>query len=119
VLSVSKKPEERTSVPTNFPATNPPLPSGDYSYVLEIVMNMQTSIGRLTEAVDTMKVQSSNHDKKLEDIGRDVHAAKTTVKVVGAILAALLAFAGWAIRQGVSAFVQLRHSAPAQSQIIK
>jgi hypothetical protein len=113
---VPKKQEDRpSSVPTSFPDTTPSLPTGDYSYVLEIVMNMQLSMGKLTEAIETLKTQSSNHDKKLDDIGKDVHAAKTTFKVVGAILAAVLAFTGWLISQGINTFVQLRQSPTIQT----
>lgn len=35
------------------------LPSGDFSYILEIVMNMQSSMGKLIEAVDSLKAQSA------------------------------------------------------------
>lgn|ERR1017187_1111979 len=107
--------------PERFAETPPPqphtFPSGDYSYILEIVMGMQNTMGKLTEAVESLKQQSSKHDEKLDDIGKDIHTAKTTLKVVGAILAAVMAFAGWVANKGIDAFVKLRQS-PEQHQTI-
>src|SRR5450755_4247926 len=69
----------RTGPPTKFAETTPPqlYPSGDYSYVLEIVMAMQNTVGGLKEAVESLKQQSGKHSEKLDDIGKDIHAAKT------------------------------------------
>jgi hypothetical protein len=88
----------KTTVPTKFPDTTPPVPSGDYSYVLEIVMNMQTAMGRLQEAVESLKDQSKEQGKEIRDIAKDIHAAKVTGKVllwvvgvVGALLGIFIA----------------------------
>ena len=80
-------------------------------------MGMQNTMSKLTEAVESLKQQSSKHDEKLDDIGKDIHTAKTTLKVVGAILAAVMAFAGWVANKGIDAFVKLRQS-PEQHQTI-
>ena len=79
---------------------------------------MQSTLGRLTEAVETLKTQSSAHDDKLSKISADIHTAKITVRIVGVILTAVIAIAGWAINKGVDAFVQTLHatvSAPQQT----
>jgi hypothetical protein len=68
--------ETRSTTPSRIVDTTPPLPSGDYSYVLEIVMGMQLSVGKLLEAVDNLKEQSKQHSEDLKGIGRDLHAAK-------------------------------------------
>jgi len=104
---VPRKPPDEVppSVPTSFPDITPPLPSGDYSYTVELVGRIQHQLGKLTEAVESMKVQIKDHGSEIKDISKDIHTAKTTVKIVGAILAALLAFAAWAINKGVDAYV--------------
>jgi hypothetical protein len=94
----STKDPNRATVPTKFADTTPPLPSGDYSYILEIVMNMTGTMGKLNEAVESLKTQSKSHGEKLEKIGNDVHAAKVVVGVVGTLAAAAIAFAGWVLK---------------------
>jgi len=73
-----------------------------------LVADIQNRLGRLTEAVETLKTQTTDHGKKLSDISQDIHAAKITLKVVGSILAALLAFACWMGNKAVDAFIQNR-----------
>jgi hypothetical protein len=92
-------------VPTSFADTTPPVPSGDYSYVLEIVMNMQMSMGKLTEAAESLKGQTKEHGSEIKSISADIHAAKITLRIIGAILAAGLAFASWVVNKGIDAYV--------------
>jgi hypothetical protein len=112
-----KKEDRPPSVPTSFAETTPPVPSGDYSYVLEIVMNMQMSMGKLTEAVESLKSQVKDHGVEIKAISTDIHTAKTTLKIIGGILTVGLAFAGWAINKGVDAYVAShQQTVPAASQ---
>jgi len=75
--------DKDATTPPRMPDTTPPAyPSGDFSYTLEVVMEMQKAVGKLTEAVDTLKQQSGNHDSKLDGIGKDVHAAKVGLKII-------------------------------------
>ena len=71
------------------------VPSGDYSYILEIVMGMVGTVAKLTEAVESLKAQSKSHGDKLEMIGKDVHAAKVVVGVVGTLIIGAIGFVGW------------------------
>jgi len=94
----SPKEPSRVSPPTKFAETTPPqvsYPSGDYSYVLEIVMAMQNTLGKLTEAVESLKDQSKGHSGKLDQLGKDVHAAKVVVGVVGALILLVAGFIAW------------------------
>lgn len=79
-----------SATPESFPTTPPqPQPPGaDYSYTVELVGAIQHQLGRLTEAVESLKEHSKEQGKKLDDIRLDVHAAKAAGKtllwVVGA-----------------------------------
>jgi hypothetical protein len=87
----------RESTPPKMAEVTPPYPSGDYSYVLEIVMKMQDTVSQLKEAVASLKEQSKNHGDKLDQIGKDVHAAKVVISVVGGLIVLAAGFVGWAI----------------------
>jgi hypothetical protein len=110
------KDKERAVSPPQFADTPPPTYSApqDYSYV-ETIMAIQATLGRLNEAVESLKEQVKTHGSELRIVSNDIHTAKTTVKIVGVILAALIAFAGWAINKGVDAWVA-SHPATAQVQ---
>ena len=84
-----------TTPPKMAEVTPPAYPSGDYSYVLEIVMKMQDTLGQLKEAVGSLKEQSKHHGDKLEKIGNDVHAAK----VVGWVIAGVAGLLGWVFHE--------------------
>jgi hypothetical protein len=88
----SMTPKEGT--PQKIAETNPQLSAGDFSY-LEIIMSMQNTMGKLTEAVESLKTQSTDHGNELKQIGKDVHAAK----VVGAVLAAVGGLLGWVLHE--------------------
>jgi hypothetical protein len=64
----------------------PPMPSGDYSYTLEIVMHMQNSLGKLTEAVDGLKKRQSEQAAKLDKMSHQMYAAIVVLVLFGAIL---------------------------------
>ncbi len=107
---------ERATTPEDYPV--PPsfhLPSGDYSYTVELVGTIQNSLGQLTEAVEGLKRQSKDHGDELKRISQDIHTAKITARIVGAILVAAIGFGGSAINKGVDTFMQMRQ-APAAVQ---
>jgi hypothetical protein len=85
------------TTPEDFPTTSP-LPSGDYSYTVEIVMKMQLALGKLTEAIDGPKADSRELRGEVSKLGKDMHAAKVVFGVVGTLIAGAVAFAGWAIK---------------------
>lgn len=80
------------------------IPSGDYAYTVELVGTIQHSLGKLTEAIENLKDQAKERDRKFEDlckevqaVGRDVHGAKVAgkallwvVSVVGALIGIVL-----------------------------
>jgi hypothetical protein len=95
-----KEPPGPGTTPERYPVTIPPpqqYTSGDYTYTVELVMGMQATLGKLTEAVDALKDKSKGHTDKLEQIGRDVHTAKVIVAGVGAIFLVVLAAAAKAL----------------------
>jgi hypothetical protein len=96
-MTPSREEKERGRETTpRLPETTPSAyqSGGDYSY-MEIIMAMQNTMGRLTEAVESLKSQSKSHGEKLEEIGKDVHAAK----IVGAFLVLVAGFLGFVIHE--------------------
>lgn len=48
-------------------------------------MAIQATLGKLTEAVETLKAQSKEHGQKLERISHTMYAAGAVMTVVGGI----------------------------------
>lgn len=91
--------KDRREGPPSLPDTDP---SGNYSF-LEIVMGMQNSLGKVCEAVESLKTQAKHHDDKLDQIGKDVHAAKVVVGVLVGIVLAAAALVGWVVTTYIAA----------------
>ena len=82
---MSEPPKRRSFSPSAKPheygvPSQSQLPGADYSYTVELVGTIQHQLGKLTEALDSLKEQSKEHGTELKAIGKDIHA----VKVVGA-----------------------------------
>jgi len=93
----------KPTTPEDFPAQSPPQPSGDYSYTLEIVMNMQLGMGKLIEAVDALKADSKEHREALREIDKEIHGAKVSFRVIIGVLLAIVGLIGWGITTYISA----------------
>jgi hypothetical protein len=90
----------REEPPTRFAEVPPPAstPSGDYSYTLEVVMGMQATLGKLTEAIDTLKGSIKSQGEKLDSVSRDVHTAKVVMWVAIGITSFLGTIGGIALK---------------------
>ena len=97
-----KSRESQNVTPEKFPSVLPPVgyPNASYDFAVQAVMEMQKTVGQLCEAVASLKDQSRDHDRKLEEstrvsdrrfddvlkevrsVGMDVHAAKASVKTL-------------------------------------
>lgn len=93
----------KPTTPEEFPSQAPIVPSGDYSYTLEIVMNMQQSLGGLVEAVKSLKEDSKEYRAELKELGKDLHAAKVLVRWLIAVAVGLGGVIGWAINAYIAA----------------
>jgi hypothetical protein len=62
------------------------MPSGDYSYTVEIVMQMQHTLGKLSEAVDNLKTAQAAQGEKLNGLDKKIYAGIVLLTVFGAIL---------------------------------
>jgi hypothetical protein len=85
-------------------------PSGDFAYTVEVVATINRELGRLTEAVESLKSQAVKHGDKLEQFGKDIHAAKVVVGFVGGLIVLAGTFLGFTI----NALVQYLASHPAK-----
>lgn len=93
----------KPTTPEDFPTQSPVQPSGDYTYTLEIVMNMQLAVGKLIEAVDSLKADSKEHREALKNIEKEIHGAKTSFGVLIAVFVAFAGLVGWAITTYITA----------------
>ncbi len=81
--------DREATTPGRLPDTTPPVyPSGDYSYILEVVMAMQKSMGGVEQAVKTLGDDAKEAKKKLDRISHIIYAAG----VVGTIGIAIFVF---------------------------
>jgi len=76
------------TTPEGFPTTSPHLPSADYSYTLEICMQMQKTLGQVEQAVKTLTDDFREERKKVNRLSHIIYAAG----VVGTIAVAILIF---------------------------
>jgi peptidoglycan hydrolase CwlO-like protein len=67
------------------------MPSGDYSYTVELVGTIQNQLGKLTEAVDSLNGQTKDQAKEVKDIAKEIHGFKVGLTVAAAILSAVFA----------------------------
>jgi len=108
---VATKQSKEDVTPGKFPDV---LPRGGHStvnhdFTLQAVMHMKEAVGRLIEAVDTLKEQSKSNNQKLDEAVKDIHGAKVAgrallwaVGVTGTLIAGALTFVGWAIKTYMS-----------------
>lgn len=54
---------------------------------MQAVMEMQKSVGRLSQAVETLTEESKKNTEKIDKISHEVYAAKWIVCIVGGIIA--------------------------------
>lgn len=71
--------------PREFPQTPPP-PLTDWSWSLQMLMELQKTVGSLSQSVEMLTRQNKEHEKKLDRISHRIYAAVVVLTVVGAVL---------------------------------
>jgi ElaB/YqjD/DUF883 family membrane-anchored ribosome-binding protein len=64
-------------------------------------MDLQKTVGKLNEAVDTLKTQSAEVTKKLDGISHKIYAAIAVLTVVGGLI-------GFLINKGLDLLIQIK-----------
>ena len=83
--------EPAKSTPDQFPVATPPgLQAADHSWVLQTVLELQKSVGGLTQAVATLTEQVRDQGDKLDAVRREVAEARTFMKTAAKTTAVLL-----------------------------
>lgn len=97
--------QPQTSTPQDFPRTTPPISAIDHSWVFQATMEIQKSIGQLSEGLKTLREESKTHGEKLATIEKVLYAVSavgTIALLVGSflinklwdpVLSALIAYA--------------------------
>ena len=63
-------------------------PLSDHSFTLQAIMEMQKTLGELTQAVRSLTEESKKNGVALEDIGKKMYAAKIVLWIFGVIFTA-------------------------------
>ena len=105
----SKESSSSLTTPQSYPETPPPQlhSSGDFTYTVEVVMGMQATLGKLTEAVDALKGQVKGHGEKLEQIGKEIHTAKVILSMCGGAIIVVGGIISLLIKAGLDYYVRL------------
>jgi hypothetical protein len=97
------EPSRRATTPEDFTTTaSSQFSSGDYSYTVELVGSIQNQLGKLTEAVESLKAQAKEHGDELKNIAKDIHAAKMVISVVGGLALFIGGVIAWLINTYIS-----------------
>ncbi|MFU8789879.1 MAG: hypothetical protein ACNA7G_12690 [Methylobacter sp.] len=84
-------------VPRDFPNVPPSSPMIDHSFTLQAVMEMQRSIGQLTEAINQLGRSVDTLDNRTKSVEEEVSKVNTRLAIAAAILALLLVAGGYVI----------------------
>lgn len=85
-----RREELSDTTPPRLAETTPPsYYTNDHSFTLQAIMEMQKTLGGLTQAVNTLTEESKKSRDKLDEISHNVFAAKKVMWVVGTILSFL------------------------------
>ena len=88
--------ESGKSTPENYPIATPPgLQAADHSWVLQTTMELQKSVGALTQAVATLTEQVKDQGAKLDAMRHEVTAARASIKTAGWLLGGIAAVIAW------------------------
>lgn len=78
-------------IPEHFPDTTPPSYVGsDYSFTLQTVLDLKGSVGRLSQAVETLIDTSKDQGRKIDRISHIIYAAGAVVTLLGIVAGFLL-----------------------------
>lgn len=95
VRDVPARNEPAKSTPDQFPVAPPGLQAADRSWVLQTTMELQKSVGALTQAVTTLTEQVKDQGAKLDAIRQEVTTARASIKTAGWLLGGIVALIAW------------------------
>lgn len=103
------KDTEKTTSPTDFPATTPPLTGADLStWLLSAVTKNTEAMGRVEATAASLRTQMERMETKLDVIATEVkghgnwiHTLKHALLVIGIII-------GWAVVYAVGPWVKMK-----------
>ena len=82
------------TTPQRFPETTPiSYPGSEYSFMLQGVFDIQKSIGKLEQAVQTLTEQQKGYGEKLDKLSHRFTAAVAVIAFLGVLLTFLSPFA--------------------------
>jgi|GEM_PF-5079569 len=79
-----------TTTPTNYSTQ-------DHSFTLQLIMELQRSIGQVAESVAQGHRDSQRIESKLDTLDASMTSVKVTITVAGVVLAIIIAISGFFI----------------------
>jgi hypothetical protein len=102
-----EKDRNRESTPGRLAETNPlpEYPSRDYTFpTMQAVLEMQRTLGGVETSIKHLENKSKEYGDKLEQIGKDMHAAK----IVGGFIVLVAGFLGFVIHELIPFLTSLK-----------
>jgi|HubBroStandDraft_4_1064222.scaffolds.fasta_scaffold62545_3 hypothetical protein len=90
--------------PRDFGVTNPPQASDYAIHTVQTVLEMQRTLGGVETSIKHLEERSKEYGEKLEQIGKDMHAAKR----VGAFMVLVAGFLGFVIHELIPFLTSLK-----------
>jgi uncharacterized phage infection (PIP) family protein YhgE len=100
-----------SEIPRDFPNVPPSSsPMIDHSFTLQSIMEVQRSIGQLTEAINQLGRSIETLDTRTKSVEEQIAKVNTRLAIAAAILALLLAVGGYIVdKVWDSAWVLIAH----------
>ena len=80
---------------SEFKTTPQSFVTSEYSFLLQMVMELQKSTGQLTEAVNSLKLAIENQNSRYNRIEEKLSGVTHKIYAAGVVLAILLVVGGW------------------------
>ena len=82
----------RLNTPTQ---SNQPNPSQDHSFTLQLIMELQRSVGQVSESLAQIHRDTSRIESRLDKLDSSMSSVKTTITAAGIVLAIIIAISSF------------------------
>jgi len=76
-------------------STTQPTSNQDYSFTLQMIMELQRSVGQVSESVAQIHRETGKIESKINKLESSMSSVKTTITVAGIVLTIIIAISGF------------------------